>query len=179
MKLPIRYKNASYEDVPKNVKDKFEIIRQTRKGLYIHGAVGTGKTHIAYALYDNAPKVLKIREWDIRFWNTTELLREFRLDFDRHITDKHRDEEELVDFLGILVLDDFGGDKDTEKPSKWEIEKIYLIINKRYNEMRPTIFTSNFAIEDLADRIGDRTTSRIVEMCDIVHIGGKDRRLPK
>ena len=43
--------------------------------------------------------------------------------------------------------------------------------------MRPTIFTSNLKPDDLKERIGDRTVSRIVEMCDVVELVGTDRRL--
>jgi len=49
-KIPQRYKNASYDDVPGDIKKIFEQIPKTKKGIYIHGGVGTGKTHIAYAL---------------------------------------------------------------------------------------------------------------------------------
>ena len=171
--IPKRYENAEYKDIPSNIRKLFEVIKETRKGIYIHGGVGTGKTHIAYALKSGASEVLKIRTWDIRVYNTIEMLREFRLDFDRHQSSKKYLEEDIMDFKGILILDDIGA----EKLSDWVFERFYLIINHRYEEMLPTIFTSNLPIADLAERIGDRTVSRIVEMCDIVKIEGKDRRL--
>ena len=141
--VPARYEKAVYEDVPKDIRNKFEAMKETRKGLYIHGAVGSGKTHIAYALF----------RWCIpnagaygRFWNTTELLRDIRLDFNRDRYDKHRAEEELMKFKGVLFLDDIGAEKDSD----WATETFYMVINKRYNDRLPMVFTSNLSIKDLS-----------------------------
>ena len=40
----------------------------------------------------------------------------------------------------LLVLDDLGA----EKTSEWVEETMNLIVNTRYNERRPTMFTSNY-----------------------------------
>lgn len=170
MKTPARYQEAKYESVPEEIRSKFEKIRDTRRGMYIHGEVGTGKTHIAYALATKTEELLRARAM---MWNTTELLREIRADFDRNYRDKERIEERLMEFRGMLFLDDVG----TEKITDWVAETFYLIINRRYNEKLPTIITSNLPIATLADRIGDRTVSRIVEMCDVVELIGEDRRI--
>lgn len=169
--IPDRFKDTKYEDVPNEIRTLFEKMPETKRGIYIHGSVGTGKTHLCYAIkkkYDDPQG----RFW-AKFWNTTELLREMRLDFDRNGMDKKHVEEELMDRKYLLILDDVGA----EKMSDWVAETFYLIVNKRYNEMLPTIFTSNLSIADLAERIGDRTVSRIVEMCDVVELIGKDRRI--
>ena len=44
-----------------------------------------------------------------------------------------------IDFVAkILILDDFG----SENYSKWAFEKLYQIINWRYNRKLPTVITS-------------------------------------
>ena len=171
--IPARYEKASYEnDVPEDIKLLMREMSKTKKGLYIHGTVGTGKTHIAYAIKD---------KWDkpgyqmAHFWNTTELFQEIRDDYDRHVEAKKNRFADLMDSEALLFLDDVG----SEKPSEWVQEQFYLLINKRYNEMRPIIFTSNYSISELAARLGDRTVSRIVEMSHVVKLDGKDRRLPE
>ena len=51
LKLPDRFANADYEkDVPDFIKKYVENFTETRKGLYIYGGAGTGKTHLAYAI---------------------------------------------------------------------------------------------------------------------------------
>ena len=80
----------------------------------------------------------------------------------------------------LLVLDDLGA----EKPSEWVEETMNLIVNTRYNERRPTIFTTNY--EDLPDdtdldslkvRVGFRLHSRLHEMCEFLEYDGGDYRM--
>ncbi len=176
MTTPLRYGNAKWEDIPETIKKAFETITPgNRKGLYIHGAVGTGKTHICWALkkhYDKpeANKFLKII-------NVVDLMHEIRSDFDRPIGDKALPEYDLTnpEKRQILILDDIGAERATE----FVAETLYRIINFRYNEMLPTIFTSNYTMQELADRIGERSASRIVEMTQIIELTGDDRRIQK
>lgn len=170
-KVPMRYEKAVYEDVPLDIQAAFEHILKTRRGLYIYGDVGTGKTHIAYALHKNAPKA----HIKTMFRNTVELFKDLRDDISRDSYSKTRPVENLTEYPGILILDDIG----VEKATDFVLESLYLIINKRYNEMLPMIFTSNFSLDELSDRVGDRIPSRIAESCQVVHLQGADRRLIK
>jgi len=169
--IPARYADAEYKEVPKSIAEKFEKIRQTKKGLFIHGSVGTGKTHIAYALK---------KKWDEEnpyktaiFWNTPELMQNEKADFDKDSYSKRRSIERLKESKQLLILDDIG----TENATGWVLDQLYMLINKRYNEMKPVIFTSNLSIEDVGKILGDRIASRIVEMCDVVELTGDDKRL--
>lgn len=167
---PPRYENVKWEDVPADIQKQVVGIRTSRKGLYIHGDVGAGKTHITYAIADHLGETLRTK-----FMNTTELIFDIKRDFDRSNYDKKRWDEQLTEFRGVLILDDIGAERITD----YVAEVFYLIINKRYNEMLPIIFTSNLSLGELAERIGDRTASRIIEMCDVVHLKGEDRRVLK
>jgi len=169
-RIPERYKNVSYEkDVPADVKKSFDKMKEERKGIYIHGDVGTGKTHIAYALFAEFPK-FKIKS---KLYNTTELFYKLRRDFDLPYGEKDNVYDELLDFGGLVILDDIGA----EKPSEWIAEQFYLLINSRYNRMIPTIFTSNLSLSQLSEKIGERVASRIAEMCTVIKINGDDRRV--
>jgi DNA replication protein DnaC len=84
----------------------------------------------------------------------------------------------------LLLLDDLG----SAKASEWVEEITYRLINERYNNCKPTIFTSNYpgiAPRDEAGRalgpgldliLGDRIVSRLVESTDVVDMVGVDRR---
>lgn len=175
MRIPPRYEKANYLDVPGSIREKFEEIPKTRKGMYIHGRVGCGKTHVAYSLIKRLGQEdgMGGTRYNARFWNMTELIHAIKRDFDLSPSEKYHHEDDLMGYQGILFLDDLGA----EKPTEFVAETIYLIINKRYNDMKPTIITSNFALEDLSDRVGERIASRIGEMCEIFELDGKDRRL--
>ena len=169
--IPPRYQEASYEtDVPERIKLLLRNMGESKKGIYIHGAIGTGKTHIAYAILK---KMNEISRYGGELWNTTELLREIKDDFDRPYIDKRRVCEKLMESSKILFLDDIGVEKATE----FVQETFYMLINKQYNEKFPIIFTSNKSVSELAEHVGERTASRIVEMCDVVELTGEDRRI--
>lgn len=170
-KIPPRYDKAAWADVPENIKKFVDGMRESRKGLYIHGAVGTGKTHVAYAVQKHLDEI----KLNNVFHNTTELIFDIKRDFDRSMYDKKRWDERLTEYRGVLILDDIGAERITD----YVAEVFYLIINTRYNEMLPIIFTSNLNVAELAERVGDRTASRIVEMCDVVHLDGDDKVLKK
>lgn len=171
LKKPKRYEDTSWDDVPKNIQEYINNIKQTRKGLYIHGGYGTGKTHTAWAIKEHLDEVpLKCR-----MLNVTELMSDIKADFDRSPYDKKRWEQDLTEYNGVLILDDIGA----ERLSDYVVEVFYLIINKRYNEMLPIIFTSNLTLGSLAEKVGERIASRIIEMCDVVELGGEDKRILK
>jgi DNA replication protein DnaC len=78
---------------------------------------------------------------------------------------------ELIRNAPLLILDDLG----TENATAWAREKLYQIVNHRYNERYATVFTSN----QEPDQIDGRVFSR---MCDprvdamIIHIEAEDYR---
>lgn len=164
--VPLRFKNASWEDIPAPIRKHVEEMKETRKGLFLHGGVGTGKTHIAYAV---AKKMYQER-LEIKFWNSAELMDAIRKGYDKPFDDTF---EELMTFRGLLIIDDVGSEKLTE----WVAERFYLLVNRKYNQMIPMIFTSNFDIQQLAERIGERVASRLVEMSHIIELTGEDKRL--
>ena len=170
MNKPHRYKDVKSTDVPVQVLDALSVAKDTRRGLYIYGPVGSGKTHVAYALADFAEKELHVR---VMVQNVTEMLASFRADFDRPWSERERLDQRLDEFSGLLVLDDIGA----ERPTEWVSETLYRVINRRYNEALPTIYTSNLPLSDLAESIGDRTASRIAGSCDVVELKGEDRRI--
>lgn len=76
----------------------------------------------------------------------------------------------------FLVLDDIGPEMTTD----WSYNILYLIISERYDEMLPTIFTSNLSVNELSVKMQDtRIASRIVGMCQdrIFEIVGEDKRI--
>jgi DNA replication protein DnaC len=76
--------------------------------------------------------------------------------------------------VDLLHIDDLGAEKRTD----WVLEQLYSIINERWQEQRSIIVTTNlFDVDELRDQIGPRTVSRLHEMCDLIPIMGRDRRM--
>lgn len=128
-----------------------EYARQPQGWLVLFGGYGTGKTHLAAAI---ANVVLRRGERVI-FAIVPDLLDHLRATFAPDSSVAYDDRFELVREAPLLILDDLG----TENTTPWAREKLYQLINHRYNEALPTVFTSNLAPEAIDGRIFSR-------MCD-------------
>ena len=163
--IPNRYKKVKSEDIPQEVMSVFPVVSNGKNGMYIWGAVGTGKTHSLYAL----KKLYGERCIRFSIRNISELLADIRSSFD---------EKSKMDILDNLYTgyDDLGA----EKESDWVGEQIYRLVNEIYENKRAFVFTSNLSLGDLASRFGiqgDRIVSRIAEMANIIELKGNDRRV--
>jgi len=171
IKIPPRFAKAKFSDVPKDIQKHVEALKEHRRGLYLHGDCGVGKTHLVFAMSQK----LALMGIHHKVVNSTKLLQDMRSDFDKRklYPEYETVMERLEDFKGVLAIDDIGAEKLTD----WVAETFYMIVNKRYENMTPMIFTSNYNLDELSQRIGDRIPSRIVEMCKVVNLDGEDRRL--
>ena len=130
------------------------------RGLFYEGHLGSGKTFLAAAI---AGALLE-RGVAVRFIVVPEFLEQLRLSY-RGQEHNEYDEAEIMRAAmnaPLLVLDDLGAHNSTP----WTISKIYTLLNYRLNSRQPCIITSNLKPAALAEELGPRAASRIMEMCD-------------
>jgi DNA replication protein DnaC len=158
----------------KRFADAFPAVQ---KGLCLIGPPGIGKTHIAVAVLKDVIRSKHVRGL---FYDVRDLLRVIRSTYNPVVRTAEMDILRPVMDADLLVLDDLGA----EKPSEWVEETMNLIVNTRYNERRPTIFTTNYEnLPDEADldtlkvRVGFRLHSRLHEMCEFLEYDGGDYRM--
>lgn len=129
------------------------------EGMLITGPVGAGKTFLAGAIANSLLEEGK----EVLFIVVPDLLDQIRATYNSNY---EYTEHELMDAarkVSILILDDLGAHNYTE----WTRNKLYSILNYRMNNRLPTVITSNLGLGELEEYLGERTKSRIIQMCKI------------
>lgn len=139
-----------------------------KKGAYLYGDNGRGKTHLLCAIGHQ----LIEQGFEVVFINAVELLNEIKESFDlpEVSTDDVLSRYSSSEYL---LLDDLGA----EKGGAWVIETFYLLLNRRWEAERVTLVTSNLEPGEIAEKLGKRIASRLLGNVDIREIkAGTDRR---
>jgi DNA replication protein DnaC len=116
--------------------------------LVLAGESGSGKTHIAAAIANQA--IAEGRP--ALFLTVPDLLDHLRSAFAPDAEQAYDRLFEQVRDAPLLVLDDLG----VQSPTPWAEEKVYQIINYRFNCMLPTVFTVAGKLENLDERVRSR-----------------------
>lgn len=158
-------------------KYRREILKNVDKGIgvYLYGKMpGTGKTTWACKIMAHYFRKIVFNtglEYEGVFINVPEFLNDIKDNFNDP-TPEFKKLYSKVENSKLAIFDDIGA----EKPTEWVAEKLYTIINHRVNNGLATIYTSNIDLDMLADRIGNRTVSRIMGNSYIIEFKGKDKR---
>jgi len=134
--------------------------------LFIYGGTGTGKTYAAVI----AAQIAIMKEKSVYFTGVPKLLDDLRPNADEEI--RHVTLQKCYK-ADVLILDDIGH----EKSSQWVRERLYLIINERWNSGKITIFTSNFPVENLKESVSEAVYSRVRGDSLVVNLEGNDKRM--
>ena len=147
-----------------------------KQGYFLFGPVGSGKTILAAKILLTTLKNAYVDTGLNLTWafiSVPDLFLDIRSSFE---DGQELSEKQLIEKysqLNLLVLDDLG----VEKVSQWVYQVLYLIINNRYENMKPIIITSNYTLPDLVKHLNDRRiTSRIKETCLLVSLENEDLR---
>jgi DNA replication protein DnaC len=181
-RIPRRYRGVSFErppvsDLARSAAPQIELVRRyvhsidanldAGRGLWIVGNVGTGKTTLAMLVSKEALDAGR----SVAIYSLPRLLNLLResLESPGGLID-------LLDRLAavdLLHIDDLGAENQTE----WVLEQLYSIVNSRYEAERAIVTTSNLMPEDLSERLGPRTVSRLEQICgQPIPLFGEDRR---
>lgn len=150
-------------------------------GLYLFGLQGRGKTYNAVATLVHAVltgalitsvSIPITSSKSAKFVNVPDWIENCRRSYNKD--SKAANEADSVFEVYLLCLDDIG----IENPTEWAKERIYTLINDRYNKCLPTIITSNKKLSDLGAHLNcPPIASRIYEMCRQFEFAGSDKRL--
>jgi DNA replication protein DnaC len=194
--IPAKYRGVSFDRPPVTQINEI-VVRQVRdfcadieasladgRGLWLIGDVGTGKTTLAMLVSKTALESGS----SVAIYSLPRLLARIRRTYDHGPGEQdYTDFFERLTSADLLHLDDLGAEKRTD----WVIEQLYSIVNERYESQRSVLVTLNVeredhsskdgplfgAVERLKAQIGERTVSRLFEMCgDPLPMFDQDRR---
>lgn len=198
-RVPRRYTNLSWDRHPLSqlAHDPLtaHAVRQVRRycadiganlaagrGLWLMGQTGTGKTTLGYMVAASATRA----RHSVLSFNAVSLLNRIRDTFDADNRERRGDVIRTLAEVELLHVEDLR----VVRPTEWVLEQLYLIVNMRYEEGRSIVFTSDVEVDDdgplapapneLAEHVGRRTFSRLLEMCgDPLVILGEDKRIDR
>jgi DNA replication protein DnaC len=140
-------------------------------GLWFQGPRGTGKTTLAMLVSKHASAVRRT----VAIYTVPRLLAEIRKTYDDDSRHDYLDLTRRLASVDLLHLEDMA----VARTNEWVLEQLYTIINDRYQDRRSIVFTADVEHpEDLAEHVGERTYSRLIEMCgDPLPLRGEDHRI--
>jgi DNA replication protein DnaC len=142
------------------VKAVCRTIIEKPESIVLTGDTGSGKTHLAVAILRElitSGKVVSSKGG--KFTTVPDLLLSIRSGFGNSSGFTQSEEDFVNEYAKtpFLILDDLGAEKSTE----WATATLSAIIDKRYRELLPTIYTTNLTLDEIGNQLSRRISSRM------------------
>ncbi len=166
--IPPRFQGRTFDNYQANNEGQARALRKARAYadswpqmkaagtcLIFSGNAGTGKTHLACAIANE----LMGQGVSSLFTTVSDAMRAIKRTYDggSNLTEI----QAIATFVDpqLLILDEVGGNRGTE----YELQLMFDIINKRYENCRPTIILTNLDPAALREHLGERVMDRLRE----------------
>lgn len=182
--IPARYRGVSFDRPPVTDIDRtavdavhefvadLDVNLEAGHGLWLMGSVGTGKTTLAMLV----SKAALERGRSVAIYSLPRLLARIRRTYDAQAGEQsYLEFFQRLTSVDLLHIDDLGAEKRTD----WVLEQLYAIVDERYESARSIVATTNLDEPELREQIGERTVSRLVEICGdyMIPLYGSDGRI--
>ena len=165
-----RYKDSTFDSIEIINEEHLKVVNRLKKycegfkehneglGIYLFGTKGSGKTLLTASMLDK----LNSQFIECMFTNMHKIKEELlSLDMKRQKGFLYR-----VTTVPVLFIDDFATESFKKNgEDNWVQDIVYDIVNTRYNNMLPIIYTSNCSLKECLEQKGilEKTIDRIFE----------------
>lgn len=169
--IPPKFQDCTFEnfrtETPAQKAAKDEMLSSKFGSYFIHGAYGSGKTHLLYSQYR---QVFPSYGDDHAFVRTTkELIQEIQSE------EVEGKKSPILDALygrrtGSPNLFLFWDDADKFKVTDYKQEILFELVDGIYRNEQSLTVTSNFDLADLQNKLSPAIIRRIDDMCRVIEI---------
>lgn len=166
--IPLRFRDRSFENykaegegqeralrVARAYAEQWHEMKERGTCLIFAGAAGTGKTHLACAIAN----AIIAGGSSALFTTVTDALRSIKRAYDREAGVSELDAINELVLPSLLILDEVGMDYGTDHSKTL----LFDVLNKRYENIRPSIILTNLDPAALREYFGDRIVDRLRE----------------
>ena len=157
-------------------RDKaFELLENIslRKGLFVFGSYGTGKT-TSFRLIQNLAKQYQVKELWFPSISTQEVVDRFNME---------KNKEDVIRYFskGTFLFDDLGSETAGNNIYQYGKEEVFVrILLNRYRNFEKlgtkTHITTNLGLKQVEERYGKQLADRFIEMFNLLKLDGPSRR---
>lgn len=133
---------------------------EMKNGIIIYGNIGYENTHLAASIANKMIENNKI----VLMERSSSIIDRIKESFNKNVTTE-TEIIELYSNVDMLIIDDLG----SETISKWALEKLYKIINNRYENELPIVITTRYTKEELMEQIAIESEELAEEFIQILY----------
>lgn len=183
MRICKRFENVSLDNYTAETNEQKKLVETLKAGIekgfdkniLIVGGVGTGKTHLAYAVV-NALAEKNVGASGYRWYSENKVIyRPIKAIIDNiRAAWKDPSAAEMNSYCGVplLIIDEIGVQYGTEN----ERTELYEVFNRRYEDELPIIAISNHDKDALLKILGQRIYDRLTGGAAIFELTGRSFR---
>ena len=154
----------------KQAWDFTQHFQDTFNNLFFYGHTGVGKTFLTHCI---AREIIE-QGHSVIYFSAYDLFDELaKRTF--HSYDNSPDLPDYVRECDLLIIDDLG----TELTNTFVQSRLFLLINERLTQKKPTIISTNLEIGAFSEMYSERTFSRIFSNYTMIKLTGRDIRFQK
>jgi len=159
---PQKWQEVLRDNLKEAYHQAFEFAKAPEGWLVFMGENGCGKTHLASAIVNYRYQ----HQQPALFMVVPEFLDHLRSTFNPESKVSYDQLFERVKTIPLLVLDDLG----EQSATPWAREKLYQVLNYRYNAQLATVITTSYSLDEIDSAIASRLSDRRISWAFFIEV---------